>query len=86
VQRGDQVRARREILGPAGMQEHLGENRKKQQSYGASATFCNLGQTVAPSLFPATGKHTTPAGTAFTGDCRLIQGPFRQPRNVCAKG
>jgi hypothetical protein len=48
MQRRDQVRTRREILRPAGMQEHLAENRKKQQSYDPTAALCDLGQTVAP--------------------------------------
>jgi hypothetical protein len=49
MKRGDQVGTRREILCPAGMQEHPGENRKKQQPYHAIAAPCDFGQNCQSS-------------------------------------
>jgi hypothetical protein len=52
------------------MQEHFGENRKKQQSY--TAALCDRTQTVTPHHSPEWGEtHSTAAGTAFSGNCGL---------------
>ena len=70
MQRRDQVRTRCEILRPTGMQEHLGENRKKQQSCVANTALFDLGQTVA-SRHSSEWRETTAAGNGLTVNCQL---------------
>jgi hypothetical protein len=56
VQRRDHVRTRREVLCPAGMREHLGDNGKKQQPYDCHCGLCAILDKLLPLTITASGE------------------------------